>query len=259
MERKVIVNRTGNLAQVFINRPQKLNCLDLEVWEELGRVARELQGDQELRAVILSGAGNKAFCAGIDLNLLSKVDREFLIKNLDYLQTIHSWWENLEVPVIVAINGACIGGGLQLALCGDLRIASSTATFSIPEVQFGIIPDLGGTYRLTGLIGASRAKWLILTGDTISAEEALKIGLVDLVVPPGELMDKAGELASRIASRAPLAVRCAKKAINAAREGTQATGYLFEQAANQFLINTYDKAEGVKSFFEKRKADYQGR
>lgn len=217
-----------------------------------------IESDDEVRAVVIKAAGDK-FSAGIDVSLLGKINSNFIMKNLPRIQNVHNRWENLRQPVIAAVQGICFGAATELILSCDIRIASENAVLGIQEVNFGLAPDIGGTQRLTRTVGASQAKRLILACDTINAAEALRIGLVDLVCPPGELQAKAMELAAKIASKPPVAVMFGKKAINLAREVSLQSGLMFEQAQSMFCMGTEDKNEAVSAFFEKRKPVFKGK
>ncbi|HZK18543.1 MAG TPA: enoyl-CoA hydratase-related protein [Clostridia bacterium] len=248
-----------DFAVVTINRPEKANCFTEKMYEEYAAAQRELADNPQVRAIILTGAGDKAFCAGIDLSLLAKVNSEFVRKKIGILHQVHNGWENHPRPVIAAINGACIGAGMELALSCDIRIASDKAIFSIPEVRFGLAPDMGGTQRLARLVGPGQAKRLILTGKRIDAREALNIGLVEEVVPADTLMSESIKMANMIANNAPLALTYAKKAINLASESSLAAGLLYEEMASTYCCGTEDKNEAMSSFFEKRPPKYEGK
>jgi len=229
------------------------------MYGEFAQVQKELNDNPGVRVIVLTGAGDKAFCAGIDLSLLAKVNSDFVRTKIGSLHQIHNGWETHPRPVIAAVNGACIGAGMELALSCDMRIAADTAVFSIPEVRFGLAPDMGGTQRLARLVGPGQAKRLILTGKRIGAAEALNIGLVEEVVPAGALMDKTMEAANFIIANAPLAVMYAKKAINLAGESSLAAGLLYEEMASTYCCGTEDKNEAMASYFEKRPPQYKGK
>lgn len=248
-----------NIALVTINRPEKANCWTEKMYQEFAAVQQELRDNDEIRAIILTGAGDKAFCAGIDLSLLAKVNSEFVRKNLHFLHQVHNGWENHPRPVIAAVNGACIGAGMEIALSCDFRLAADTATFLIPEVRFGLAPDMGGTQRLTRLVGPGQAKRLILTGKKIDAREALRIGLVEEVVPAADLIKEAFKTARQVAFNAPLAVTFAKKAINVAGESSMAAGLLYEEIASTYCCGTEDKKEALSSYFENRAPHFKER
>lgn len=247
-----------NIGLLTINRPDKLNAISSELTTELSRLLDEIENDEELRVLVVTGAGDKAFVAGADINEL--VDREAKIGRKVSKERQEIFWriENLQVPVIAAVNGYALGGGLELALACSIRICSEKAQFGAPEVKLGIIPGDGGTQRLPRLVGLGRAMEMILTGDFIDAQEAYRIGLVNRVTPPEKLMEAAMELARRIASRPPLAVRYAKEAVNRSQEGGPA-GFALESYLHALACTTEDKKEGVAAFLEKRKGSFKGR
>lgn len=206
------LEKDGHIAVLTVSRPEALNALNSAALEELRLRAEEAEADDEIRALIITGEG-KAFVAGADIAEMKDLDeragREFGLRGQAALTAV----ERLSVPVIAAVNGFALGGGCELALCADIRIASEKAKFGQPEVGLGITPGFGGTQRLPRVVGLSKAMELILTGRMIRAEEALSIGLVDKVVPPEELMNEAMKLAAMIAANAPAAVRSSKAAI----------------------------------------------
>ncbi len=242
-----------------INRPQKMNALSNELTSELTLVLNEVEDDNKLRVLIITGAGDKAFVAGADIGEL--VDRKALMgrKISRQRQEIFSRIENLPIPVIAAINGYALGGGLELALACSIRICSEKAQFGAPEVKLGIIPGDGGTQRLPRLVGLGRAMEMILTGDFIDAEEAHRIGLVNKVVPHDKLREKTMELAEKIASRPPLAVQYAKDAVNRSQDASLTAGFALESYLHALSCTSEDKKEGVAAFLEKRKGQFKGK
>lgn len=219
---KVLLKIEDAIATVTMNRPEKLNALDRELWMGLEEAARAIEQEPSVRVAILTGAG-RAFCAGLDINVLASPEKMFAglpfrnaFEAVRYFRGVFDMYESLPVPVIAAINGACIGGGMEIALACDIRLASENAVFSIPEVTYGIIPDCGGTQRLPRTVGPGRARELIFTGRKIDALEALRIGLVDHVYSHDQLMTNAIKLAKEIATSSPAAVQAAKKALNIA-------------------------------------------
>lgn len=252
-----LVEKKGAVVLVRINRPKFANCLNEELWGEMDLLLRELEGDQQAGCVVLTGVG-KHFCAGLDLSLLSQVDPRYIRYHLPFIQNLNNRWENLGQPVIAAINGTCVGGGLELALSCDIRLAAGDAVMSIPEVNFGLSADTGGSQRLARLIGPSQTKRLILSCERINAQEAARIGMVDEVIEPEQLMVRAMELAEKIASKPPVAVWMAKKAINLASESSMYAGLLFEQVQSMHCCGTADKNEAVKAFLEKRPPKFIG-
>lgn len=259
MYQTLIYEKKENIGVLTINRPQRMNAISNELTSELKKFLDEIENDDELRVLVITGAGDKAFVAGADINEL--VDRDALIgrRVSRQRQEIFSRIENLHVPAIAAINGYALGGGLELALACSIRVCSDKAQFGAPEVKLGIIPGDGGTQRLPRLVGLGRAMEMILTGDFIDAEEAYRIGLVNKIVPHEELMEKAMELAKKIASRPPLAVRYAKETVNRSLEGSTVSGFALESFLHALSCTTEDKKEGVSAFLEKRKGIFKGR
>jgi len=259
MYKTLIYEKTDNIGLLTINRPDKLNAISNELTEELKQLLDKIEQDENLRALVVTGAGDKAFVAGADIKEL--VDRDALIGRevSRTRQDLFSRIENLPVPVIAAVNGYALGGGLELALACSIRLCSEKAQFGAPEVKLGIIPGDGGTQRLPRLVGLGRAMEMILTGDFIDALEAYRIGLVNKVVPHEELMDSAMEMAKKIAQRPPLAVRYAKEAVNRSQEGDSVSGYALESYLHALTCTTEDKKEGVSAFLEKRKGDFKGK
>ncbi len=246
------------IGLLTINRPDKMNAISNELTSELRQLLDEIERDEGLRVLIVTGEGEKAFVAGADIGEI--VDRNAWSgrRVTRERQELFARIENLPVPVIAAINGYALGGGLELALACTIRICSEQAQFGAPEIKLGIIPGDGGTQRLPRLIGLGRAMEMILTGDFIDAAEAYRIGLVNRVVPHGELMDRVRELAARIASRPPLAVSLAKEAVLRSQEGDSAAGFALESYLHALLCTTEDKKEGVAAFLEKRKGTFRG-
>jgi enoyl-CoA hydratase len=259
MYKTLIYEKKDNIGLLTINRPEKMNAISRELTSELRQLLDEIESDEELRVLVITGAGDKAFVAGADVNEI--VDREAKMgrRVSKERQEIFSRIENLHVPSIAAVNGYALGGGLELALACSIRICSEKAQFGAPEVKLGIIPGDGGTQRLPRLVGLGRAMEMILTGDFIDAQEACRIGLVNRVVPPEKLMSAAMELAQKIASRPPLAVRYAKEAVNRSQEGATGSGFALESFLHALCCTTEDKKEGVAAFLEKRKGEFKGK
>ena len=259
MYKTLIYEKKENIGILTINRPEKLNAISNELTKELGKFLEDLANDEEIRVLIITGAGEKAFVAGADISELANRDARLGRKVSRERQEVFSLIENLHIPVIAVINGYALGGGLELALACSIRIASEKAQFGAPEVKLGIIPGDGGTQRLPRLVGLGQAMEMILTGDFIDAEEAYRIGLVNKIYPHDQLHEKAMELARRIASRPPLAVRFAKDAINRSQEGGTIAGYTLESYLHALSCTTEDKKEGVSAFLEKRKGKFKGK
>lgn len=258
MFQTILFEKKERVGILTINRPDKLNAISNELTRELSQLLDEIENDDDLRALVVTGAGDKAFVAGADINEL--VDRDAILgrKVSRTRQEVFTRIENLPVPAVAAVNGYALGGGLELALACSIRICSEEAKFGAPEVKLGIIPGDGGTQRLPRLVGMGRAMEMILTGDFIDAQEAFRIGLVNKVVPPAELMDQALALAQKIAERPPLAVRYAKEAVNRSMDGSPISGYTLESYLHALACTTEDKKEGVAAFLEKRKGDFKG-
>jgi len=259
MYKTLIYEKKENIGLLTINRPEKMNAISQELTAELSQLLDEIENDDDLRVIVITGAGDKAFVAGADINELVNRDARLGRRVSRERQEIFSRIEDLHVPVIAAVNGYALGGGLELALACSIRICSEKAQFGAPEVKLGIIPGDGGTQRLPRLIGLGRAMEMIIIGDFIDAQEAYRIGLVNNVFPPEKLMEKAMELAQKIASRPPLAVKYAKEAVNRSQEGDTASGFALESYLHALSCTTEDKKEGVSAFLEKRKGKFKGK
>jgi enoyl-CoA hydratase len=255
--KNLLLEINGPAAIVKINRPDKLNALNIETMTELKALFSELHAGDEIRGIIITGSGEKAFIAGADISELNKLDalagKEFSEKGQEVFNEI----QNSEKPVIAAVNGFALGGGCELALSCHIRIASENAKFGQPEVNLGIIPGYGGTQRLTRIVNSGRAMEMILTGDLIDANEALRIGLVNKVYPLNELLDKAMEMCNKIAAKGKDAVRLSIKAINAAQEVSLSEGQHMEAGFFGICCGTEDFKEGTSAFLEKRKPRFR--
>ena len=243
-------------AIVTINRPDKLNALSRLTIEELKNIFIDLIADEKISVIILTGSGEKTFVAGADISELNKLDVISGMKFAEEGQAVFNLIEHSEKPVIAAVNGFALGGGCELTLACHFRTASSNAKFGQPEVNLGAMPGFGGTQRLTRLIGSGRAAELILTADMIDANEALRIGLVNHVFQPNELLLRTIEIANKIASKAPLAVKNVIKAIKKADELSLAEGLKFEAGLFALCCGSVDFKEGTNAFLEKRKPDF---
>ncbi len=251
-------NKDGILI-VTIDRPKVLNALNAQTVEEIGRAFAAAREDAAVKCVILTGAGEKAFVAGADINELAQMTPITGKATSEKGQRILSSIERFPKPVIAAINGFALGGGCELALACHIRIASEKAQLGLPEVTLGIIPGYGGTQRMARLLGKGKALELILTGDRIGAAEAERIGLVNRVVPADQLMSTSEEMARKMASRGPLALRAAIEAIMSGSEMPFEEGQFLEATLFGLLASTEDMKEGMGAFLEKRAAEFKNR
>jgi enoyl-CoA hydratase len=258
MENVRIETRDG-VAIITIDRPKVLNALNAQTVAEIGEAFEQVRDDASVKAVILTGGGEKAFVAGADIAELAQMTPITGKATAEKGQGTFAKIERFPKPVIAAINGFALGGGCELALACHIRIASEKAQLGLPEVTLGIIPGYGGTQRMARLLGKGKALELILTGDRIPAAEAERIGLVNKVVAPEELMNVAMEMAKKIASRGPLAVRAAIEAVMSGSEMPIEEGFFLEATLFGLLASTDDMKEGMGAFLEKRAADFKGR
>lgn len=258
MYKNIVMERDGGIAIIAINRPKELNALNLATMLELDDTIRSLEVNQRVGAVIITGGGEKAFVAGADIGEMADFESMKAREWARLGQKVFSRIERFPHPVIAAINGFALGGGCELAMACDIRIASDKAKFGQPEVSLGIIPGFAGTQRLTRLVGKGQAKMLIFSGEVIDAIEALRIGLVDSVVPSENLLDAAKILAKKFLDKAPLAVSQAKLAINTGIEMDLESGCVFEAEAFSTCFSTVDQKEGMHAFLENRKAYFKG-
>lgn len=258
MENVRTENKDGILI-ITIDRPKVLNALNAQTVGEIREAFDAARDDDSVKCVILTGAGEKAFVAGADINELSKMTPITGKETAEKGQRVFRAIERFPKPVIAAVNGFALGGGCELALACHMRIASDNAKLGLPEVTLGIIPGYGGTQRMARLLGKGKALELILTGDRIGAEEAERIGLVNKVVPADQLMATAEELARKIASRGPLAVRAAIEAVMSGSEMPFDEGQVLEATLFGLLASTEDMREGMGAFLEKRAADFKNK
>ncbi len=249
----------NRIGYVTVNRPDKLNALNAKAKGELKQLFENLKSDDQVDVVILTGAGEKAFVAGTDIKELTELDTEKGKAFSAGGQAVFDAIENLGKPVIAAVNGYALGGGCELALACNIRIAADNAKFGQPEVNLGIIPGYAGTQRLARLIGKGRAMELILTGDQVDAQEALRIGLVNKVVPSKELLSTAESLAQKILTKGQVAVRLALKAVNMTHETNLTDGQSLEASLFGVCCGSQDFKEGTKAFLEKRKPEFRNR
>jgi enoyl-CoA hydratase len=247
------------IAVVTIDNPSSLNALNEVTLTQLDRTIDDLAGNPEVKGVIITGGGEKAFVAGADITEFLQVKGDAAPAFMARGQRIFDKIEAFDRPVVAAINGFALGGGNELGLCCDIRIAAENALFGQPEVNLGIIPGYGGTQRLPRLIGPGKAKEVILADERISAQEALRIGLVEKVVPKGQAVEEAKKLLKKIVSKGPVAVKMAKKAINEGLGMPLRKGLDLEAQCQGICFGTEDKNEGAKAFLEKRPANFKGK
>jgi len=253
----ILVERKGAVAIIRMNRPDKLNAMNTRLKEETTHALGDLEKDDSVRVAVITGVGDKAFIAGADIN-------EFAGKKpIDQWQSyghtsLYNVVDRFPKPILAMINGYCLGGGCELAMACDIRIASDRARIGQPEINIGIIAGFGGTQRLPRLVGPGRAAEILLTGDLVDASSAERIGLVDRVVPHDRLLEEAKALASRIASKGAMAVALTKACLRAAQEMPLSAGLSYETAAFGIVGGTEDRAEGMRAFLEKRPPAWKG-
>jgi enoyl-CoA hydratase len=258
----VIVEKLDNVGRITINRPDQLNAISRRTLEEMEHALKEFRNDQTIRVIILTGAGEKAFCAGADLKggiFTPETDSVRGARLARMGQEFTEMIEKYEKPVIAAVNGLALGGGCEIALACDMIVASENAQFGQPEINIGLIPGWGGTQRLPRLIGRNRAKELIFTGDRLTAKQAEQIGMVSRVVPPNRLQETALELARKMTSKSPVMLKLAKQAINRGIEMDLNSGLAEEVRAFRVCFTTQDFKEGLTAFLEKRQPKFEGK
>jgi enoyl-CoA hydratase/carnithine racemase len=249
-------SKKESVATVTLDRPDAQNCINAQVVGQFKDIRSEIQQDKDIRVVIVTAEGRKVFCAGTDTQ--AALEFEDRAKFLE-LFSVAAILDTLTCPVVAAINGAALGQGLELALACDLRICSQKASFAMPQVANGEMPWDGGTQRLARLVGRSKALEIVLLGENIDAQEALRIGLVHKVVPSGELMGTAEEIAQKIAEQSPISVAYAKEAIHKGMDLTLKQGLRLEADLYFLIHTTRDRTEGIKAFREKREPQFEGK
>ena len=256
---KIILNKVDRIAILTINRPDARNALDLGTYEEFESAIEDVKNDSELRALIITGAGD-SFCAGLDLKfaaVVTKMSAAKIIGFIKKLQLIFNF-ERIKIPVISAVKGYAMGNGCDIALASDFIFAAKDAKFAMTYTNLGLIPDMGGTFRLPKLVGLATARELIMTGDLFDAKRALDIGMVNRVVPVDKLMDETMKFANKLAKRAPLALSMAKSAIYNSLGSDLAKSYDFEAYMQSVCIKSDDVNEAITAFIEKRAPKFKG-
>jgi methylglutaconyl-CoA hydratase len=254
----LLVRRDGGVITATINRQEKLNALSKDIFDDLKGLVDVLETDKTARVLILTGAGDKAFCVGADLKERQSMNEKDVLVRLEFVRQLYLRLEHLPLPVIAAINGTALGGGLELALTCDLRVAAEQATLGLPEVDLAIIPGNGGTQRLSRLVGMGKALEWVLLARRITASEALREGLLNAVVPEGQALTQALTWATKISESGPIAVRQAKAAIRLGGDRRLEEGLTFEVDCYKPCLYSKDRLEGLKAFAEKRKPSYRG-
>ncbi|KAA1176510.1 enoyl-CoA hydratase [Rhizobium tropici] len=255
----ILYEKRASIAYITLNRPDVLNALNSKTWEELALAFKDAKDDLAVRGIILTGAGDRAFIAGADIGELAEVGAVEAERSSRFGQEVLDFIENIGKPVIAAVNGFALGGGCETAMACTMRIASENAKFGQPEVKLGLLPGGGGTQRLPRLVGKGRALQLILSGETIDAQEAYRIGLINDIAPAADLLTRAERLLTEIAANAPIAVKFAIAAINSGLETSQRQGLLLEASYFGICAGTEDKKEGTSAFLEKRTPNFGGR
>ena len=255
----ILYEKKERIAVITLNRPKSMNALNSQVFRDLHHVLTEIDGDEDVKVVILAGS-EKSFAAGADIaefgEIATPVDAHRFLK---HAQAVYNRIEDLEKPVIAAVSGFALGGGCELALACDLRIAAENATFGQPEIRIGIIPGAGGTQRLPRIIGVTKARELLYTGDFIDAQEAYRVGLVNKVVPVASLMEEARKMAEKIARQPGFALKLTKIAINGGMNMDMKSAMAYEARCFEILFSTEDQKQGVTAFVEKRKPVFTDR
>ena len=254
----VVLRREGPIVIVTLNRPDKMNALNKEILEEFKKLIDVLETDRTARVIVLTATGDKAFCVGADLKERQGMNEKDVLLRLEMVRTLYLRWERLTIPSIAALNGVALGGGLELALVCDLRLAADHIQVGLPETELAIIPGNGGTQRLSRTIGMSRAMEMVLLAKRLSALEAYQWGIVNKISPLSQLMKEAMSWAHKISEAGPIAIQQAKKAIQRGRERNWEEALQWEVECYKPCLYSKDRLEGLKAFTEKRKPAYQG-
>lgn len=254
----VVLRREGPIVTVTLNRPDKMNALNKEILEEFKKLIDVLETDRTARAIVLTATGEKAFCVGADLKERQGMNEKDVLLRLEMVRALYLRWERLPIPSIAALNGVALGGGLELALVCDLRLAADHIQVGLPETELAIIPGNGGTQRLSRTIGMSRAMEMVLLAKRLSASEAYQWGIVNKVVPLTQLMKESMGWAQKISESGPIAIQQAKKAIQRGREKSWEEALQWEVDCYKPCLYSKDRLEGLRAFTEKRKPVYQG-
>lgn len=258
MQNRILIERTNDIATITVNRPEKRNAMDIPTRRALREAFEEVASDDDVRSIVLRGAGDGAFIAGGDLDSFAEFDNMDALEYLsEHAQGLYNYIAEIPKPTVAAIDGHAIGGGTEIALACDVRLATEDAVFRLPEVTIGILPGGGGTQRLSQVVGVGMASELVLTGRAVKADEADKIGLVNHVYCEEEFDKEVERMAEQLASQAPVAQRLAKQSLRNATESE--AGLDFERIACAFLFGTADQQEGVEAFLEERQPEYEGR
>ncbi len=255
----ITTEKRDGVQWITLNRPHRMNAFDMEMLNELSTAIEEAEADEDVRCVILKGAGERAFSSGADFTLFADLTPAQTLDTLEKGQRLMGKIESSSRPYVAAIHGYCLGGGLELALACDFRIADESAQLGSPEIKRGLIPGWGGTQRLSRVVGLAKAKELIMIGDMIPAGEALKIGLVHKVVSVDKLEEEVEALAQRMVEGPPVALKLAKRSINLSAQFPLEVGLNAEAQAVSIISSTEDIMEGVSAFFEKRKPEFKGK
>lgn len=255
----ILAEKRGRVLWLSLNRPDRMNSFNMEMIDEVSTAIDEADADEGVRCVLVKGEGDKAFSAGADLTMFKGLDTESAIAASERGQRLMDRIEASPKPFVAAIHGFCLGGGLEFALACDFRVAAESASFGSPEINLGLIPGWGATQRLSRMLGLARAKELVLLGDRIKADEALKIRLVHKVVPLDSLYVEAEALAQRLAAGPPVALRVAKRAMNEGSQLPLMEGLRMEAESFGALAETEDLVEGISAFFERRKPEFKGK